>query len=214
MANQQPFISACLSQPDEDLPKLVFADWLEEQGNTRAAWRLRQYLGVYRQSWKGVIRWEILDRLASNQTLIEEVVAKRRDDLWRLVALTFFEVVQTREPLPFEPVVWQRGWHAERYRQALAEAKCRITLYACGLRADLVRARSAAQAAEDAMVSTQDPIQAAEVLRNAAYATRLAGSTADLARLATMTVAHATQGNGWSAAMTLWRHIHATDPGW
>lgn len=37
MTDRTAFLEAILSQPDEDLPRLIFADWLEEQGDAARA---------------------------------------------------------------------------------------------------------------------------------------------------------------------------------
>jgi len=37
MSLQEPFLQAIIEHPDDDAPRLVFADWLEEQGQTERA---------------------------------------------------------------------------------------------------------------------------------------------------------------------------------
>lgn len=47
-ADDEAFLRAILEEPDEDPPRLVYADWLEERGNPRAAFiRLQCALACY-----------------------------------------------------------------------------------------------------------------------------------------------------------------------
>src|SRR4051812_2844446 len=41
MPNARPFLEAVRDSPDDDAPRLVFADWLEEQGESARAEFLR-----------------------------------------------------------------------------------------------------------------------------------------------------------------------------
>ncbi len=69
MTDEQAFVDRCLGDPDTDLPKLVFADWLEEQGRTKEAWRLQHYLLVYRPAWQQAIAWQG----PNNRLLLDEI---------------------------------------------------------------------------------------------------------------------------------------------
>lgn len=75
MRSEEDFCEAIFAEPDEDLPRLVFADWLEEQGNPRGefirlqcqlqdptlppavreewTFRSQQLLDDYRSEWLG-----------------------------------------------------------------------------------------------------------------------------------------------------------------
>jgi uncharacterized protein (TIGR02996 family) len=35
MSREEDFLQAILENPDDDVPRLIFADWLEEQGDPR-----------------------------------------------------------------------------------------------------------------------------------------------------------------------------------
>jgi uncharacterized protein (TIGR02996 family) len=38
MTQEEAFLEAILAEPRDDVPRLVFADWLEEQGDPRGEW--------------------------------------------------------------------------------------------------------------------------------------------------------------------------------
>ncbi len=141
MTDEEAFTLACVRAPEEDLPKLVFADWLEEQGRTREAWRIRQYFQVYCPEWKAAIQWvdkpkplleRWKDRVWSRTDLaleamrkrmrktIRQVMKRRGDALWRLVWLVLFEAVQERYPLHSRP-------------GNVAAKACHILLWVCGI---------------------------------------------------------------------------------
>src|SRR5439155_14343361 len=42
MTSADDFLSAILDDPDDDVPRLVFADWLEERGDVRGEFIRRQ----------------------------------------------------------------------------------------------------------------------------------------------------------------------------
>src|SRR5215471_6009229 len=48
MTDERAFLAAILERPDDDATKLVYADWLEEQGDPRAEY-LRLMMTVRRQ---------------------------------------------------------------------------------------------------------------------------------------------------------------------
>jgi uncharacterized protein (TIGR02996 family) len=59
---EDAFLQAILDSPDNDIPRLVFADWLEEQGNPRGAFiRLqcqRAKMTRYDPGWKDILAQE------------------------------------------------------------------------------------------------------------------------------------------------------------
>ncbi len=181
MTDEQGFLNACLSEPDHDLPKLVFADWLEEQGRTKEAWRIRQYLREYRPRWHEAVGQWSGDRPQRVNHLkpIRQVFRSRNDALWRMVCLTQLEILNARYPLHLEQARWPRGWGPQRYAQTLSEAKCRVLLDACGPIAGLDLAREAAEQAVVVAASHWDHIcasQAAERLARSILASAGDGS--------------------------------------
>ena len=59
---EDAFLQTILAHPDDDIPRLVFADWLEEQGNPRGTFiRLqceRAKLTQYDAAWKPLLAQE------------------------------------------------------------------------------------------------------------------------------------------------------------
>ncbi len=171
MTDEQAFLNTCLARPEDHLPKLIFADWLEDEGRTTEAWRIRQYLRVYQPEWNRVMRlgeedpfdWLAEDqphlhiRAESNMRLdpkclqrIEQVVRSRDDKLWRLVDLCFLQATLAHFPLTLKCIHWPFDWDAYRFRKTLNEIACRLTLHACGIDAKRERALIAANKAKHA----------------------------------------------------------------
>jgi uncharacterized protein (TIGR02996 family) len=50
MSDRDPFIAAIAAAPDDDLPRLVFADWLDENGDPDRAEFIRLQIATYRES--------------------------------------------------------------------------------------------------------------------------------------------------------------------
>src|SRR5688500_12445620 len=63
MSEQQALFQAVLAEPEEDAPRLVFADWLEEHGD------------AFHQGWAELIRVQI-----AKSKLIEESPAWKKLD--------------------------------------------------------------------------------------------------------------------------------------
>ncbi len=223
MNDEQAFIDACLRQPQDNLVKLVFADWLEEQGRSTEAWRLRTYLEVYRPQWWRAIRWDrrITDRWCKRR--VRATVRMRNDPLWRLVNLTLLDAVLERRPLRLEVVPWQQAWSAERYCHTLAAACSRIVLCACGINANLDAAWLAAWRANQAA----SPAAETPPARLEGWRTEFtAEAVAQLAWQAEgLPVFQAPQNmwivadlapihEGWSGLHTVWTHIRNTNPAW
>ena len=61
-SREDAFLNAILENPDDDMPRLVFADWLEEHGNPRGTFiRLqcqRAALTPFDPAWKGLLSQE------------------------------------------------------------------------------------------------------------------------------------------------------------
>ncbi len=154
MTDEQVFIDSCLTDPDTELPKLVFADWLEEHGRTTEAWRIRQYVRVYRPAWLAVLDWDATVDWRQLERLTRQVIDPRSDELWRLVFVTLLDGILQRYPLSLERFTWQDGWNPDRYRNVLATVNCRVILVACGIEANLALAEQTILAAAEV---TQDP---------------------------------------------------------
>ncbi len=212
MTNESAFIAACLAEPEEDLPKLVFADWLEEHGRHIEAWRIRAYLQEYRAAWKKAIRWSGLAQGSKCRSLIEQVVHPRQDELWRLVCLTLVEAILDDFPLALEQVAWEHGWDSARYHRTLAEAKCRVILHACGVDANLQVARVSARAAQIAASHGSDPQEDAAII--ASYLDWTAVESTEASHFAVMIALNVGRFAATVAAQSLWTHICTTNPEW
>jgi uncharacterized protein (TIGR02996 family) len=99
-----PFLAAIAAQPGEDAPRLIYADWLEEQGDTARAEAWRWYVAVKRQpreclSYEGTWRtalhrryeWECLSAHAPKESLKQhswllpqEVSRRARKHAWEV----------------------------------------------------------------------------------------------------------------------------------
>ncbi len=222
--DEAALIAACLAEPKDDLPKLVFADWLEEQGKTTEAWRLRQYLWVYRPIWKEGFEWQADPEWTSEdrRALLEELVETRRDELWRLVILTLVEAIWARYPLELNgpKLHWPDGWNVERYQHILAQAKCLIILYSCGIQVHLVKALQATGRMRDAFRWRSGAAAGiAEALRQAARRENVAASaTTKAARALERMAEDYVRKRPWEpiqqAFGSLWWHIRDTKPPW
>ncbi len=230
MLDEHAFMDKCLADPDHDLPKLVFADWLEEQGRTIEAWRIRQYVCVYQPEWLAAIRWDhIVDHRACSE-LVKRCVHARTDDLWRLVSLALLEAVQTSEPLPLDQLSWQAGWQLDQFLQTLAVSKCRIRLYACGLGLPLIDVWDAVWHVQRHALQFHD--RNLDPVAHAAWcATTAVRHTASHRKWTRAEVFEATcravirpREDAWaapsagdpilSAGYSLWSHVWDTDPTW
>ena len=87
LSMEDAFLQAILERPDDDLPRLVFADWLEEQGNPRGTFiRLqcqRAKLTQYDPEWK--------ELLAQESTLLKQFEAE-----WSKSVLRWVDQVEYR----------------------------------------------------------------------------------------------------------------------
>jgi uncharacterized protein (TIGR02996 family) len=114
MRENAAFLQAILAEPDDDAPRLIYADWLEERGDVRGEFirvqcalarmasddprraelelRERELLAGHRQAWLGVLpSWEGITRvefgrgfIASIQTTFD-AFRTHADELFRLV---------------------------------------------------------------------------------------------------------------------------------
>ena len=86
-SQEDAFLQTILEHPDDDIPRLVFADWLEEQGNPRGAFiRLqceRAKLTQHDSAWK--------DLLAQEAALLREFDAE-----WSKPVLRYVDEVHYR----------------------------------------------------------------------------------------------------------------------
>lgn len=63
MIERAAFLEAIRSAPDDDGPRLVFADWLEEQGETERAEFVRGQIELERKPKRGSARGELAERV-------------------------------------------------------------------------------------------------------------------------------------------------------
>ncbi len=148
MTDEQALIDACLAASEDDLPKLVLADWLEDQGRGTEAWRIRQYLHTYRDRWHAAIRWNDRPRVSFRDVLrggkrddreverVREQVVHQHPLLWRLACLTLLDATAERYPQVTEHVPWaidgtDQGTDGGAALRPFCEVRCRILLYAC-----------------------------------------------------------------------------------
>lgn len=61
MANEEHFVAAIRANQEDDVPRLIYADWLEEQGDPRAEFIRLQCALAKLDSWDNG-RWELEDR--------------------------------------------------------------------------------------------------------------------------------------------------------
>ncbi len=229
MTDESAFLQNCLTMSDEDLPKLVFADWLEEQGRSLEAWRIREYLRVYRPQWRAALRWEGKVHRDECRRPIQAVVQPREDPLWQIVSITLVDALCQRYPLPLKRIRWQGDWNAQRFATTFAEIRCRIVLTACGIDADQ---RASFQAAVEACsaadrAGSRAANQAAFALLILAKGVKEAAEPYAREKLAAMRcvlcLAESLGARQHAplpgqplvvAAHSLWKHIQATDPPW
>ncbi len=241
MSEKQALINACLADPDADLPKLLLADWLEDRGRGTEAWRIRQYLGVYRPEWQAVMRWGQPALLEHTIQLIHETSASLNHDLSRLLILTLLEAVESRFLLRLDRIAWEDGWDTTKFEHNLTQARCRLTLVACGLVLPLEQACQTVhdthqladrtitrlQMGEDGLLdwsvaAESDALRAAAAACSKARLVLLAlglerrptHGDAFAERLVDTLDQRTSSHDGWSALNSLWKHIRDTDPGW
>ncbi len=170
--DEESLITLCVAQANDDWPKLMFADWLEDQGRTREAWRLRKFLQVYRGQWLAATQlpthwyrwWPFVDPQALElRRTIHSAVASRYDELWRLVVVILDEVLRQHYPLQLRSIARFTGWGEAEIEQLLREMRCRIVLASCGIDVGLTqvgaRANALAQRAESQWVQQKHTLR-------------------------------------------------------
>ncbi len=169
MTDEEAFQSTCLAQPQEDLAKLVYADWLEDQGRSIEAWRIRTYLQVYRSHWQTRIRWKGRWSAKECNYLIRSIIRFQAkdwsDDLWRLILLTLIQAILKQFAIHVDEIPWQRvlhdPWDTLRYQHTLAVAECRVLFSACASSDHLAAAERAAQRAKTAVDAVRSELRPA-----------------------------------------------------
>jgi uncharacterized protein (TIGR02996 family) len=73
MTDHDPFLHAIVSQPDADAPRLIYADWLEEQGHAERAEFIRVQCELAAMKAKDVAAWD-LARLQELEDREEELL--------------------------------------------------------------------------------------------------------------------------------------------
>jgi uncharacterized protein (TIGR02996 family) len=73
MTDHDPFLHAIVSQPDADAPRLIYADWLEEQGHAERAEFIRVQCELAVMKTKEVSAWD-LTRLQELEDREEELL--------------------------------------------------------------------------------------------------------------------------------------------
>jgi uncharacterized protein (TIGR02996 family) len=72
MTDADPFLDAIFDNPDDDLPRLVYADWLEEHGEGTYAEFIRLQCAVARLPWNGPEATELWKRISPVWNRLEE----------------------------------------------------------------------------------------------------------------------------------------------
>ncbi len=218
MSEEQALIDLCLCQPEDDFPKLILADWLEDDGRTLQAWRIRTYLRIYRPTWQQTLLWDQERDADATENLIRRVLRKRNDELWRLVELTMLYAVLERYPPRLDAFRWPEEWDVPRFLRTLAEARCQVMFRSYGLDTNLRNAEQAALRAWSAAAGSTRAAHAAQAVRWTAATRR--------PRIAALAAVWEIVGAGnaawsedaeravWSATYSLWRHVHDTLPNW
>jgi uncharacterized protein (TIGR02996 family) len=129
MTDEEAFIQAIAQSPDDDVPRLIFADWLEERGDPRGKFirvqcelagmapgnprrpvlelRQRQLLAVHELEWVGLLRgfvdqWEFQRGLIDKVTMIPAHFVSAAETLFRLAPVRLIHFFRRNHVQPGE----------------------------------------------------------------------------------------------------------------
>ncbi len=133
------FFSAMDRDPLNDLPKLIFADWLEEQAQWLPARRLRRYLNDLHPLWAAGIASSNLRVANPPFAQIRRGVLGRNDELWRLAGISLLKSLSRLETIGWEDILWMPDQSSTAFQHTLAQSWTHIELFSCGVPVDLQR---------------------------------------------------------------------------
>ena len=172
--DETALLAAIRDRPGDDLPRLVYADWLEERDQSDPARRIRDW--VYRLKPAAVAAWEA-GRVPPGVDTVADTLQAADPHTWRLAAVLGQRLSEARWPVPYDRVTgWPAGWDAARHRAAILDCRHAAELAGYGLGVDPKAAESAQLAARSAAWSAQLAAgSAAESAWGRLYASVLAG---------------------------------------
>src|SRR5215471_4120084 len=98
MMDHAAFLQAILHQPDDDLPRLIYADWLEEQGDNIRAEFIRIQCELAKLPRKDSRRRELsareIDLLAVNGGRWRDELPELKGIIWRDFERGFLGIIQ------------------------------------------------------------------------------------------------------------------------
>ena len=138
MGDETAFMSAICTAPDEDLPRLVFADWLEERDDPRGEY-LRVDVEILRHTREGrVVPPELETRRLELECVLDQGWVRTVSRPWRReLPHPFHDLVrpwQPRKDRGSDRVVITRDWVRE-----VGDEQARIALSQVGLMLALPR---------------------------------------------------------------------------
>src|SRR5687767_12493962 len=111
---QEAFLATIRQNPNDDTARLVFAAWLEERGEVRAAARQRWWCSVRVRLREG-IRVEGAADLHSLGAALSQADSWR----WRLGSLAAIWTAECYFTPDLDPAPWPAGWSADRFLSVL-----------------------------------------------------------------------------------------------
>ena len=127
MSERASFLQAISAEPDDDTVRLAFADWLQEQGEARAAARVRWWCRVRLRLWDSVQ----LDGDGDHRGL-GRAISEADDWRWRLGSLAAIWTAECYFTPHLNPAAWPEGWSAERFLSVLHQSRSTIEAVALG----------------------------------------------------------------------------------
>lgn len=117
LEEREAFLRAIFDAPDDDLPRLVYADWLEERGEEVAASAIRLSIACFRANRDAEraerlhhfqrLKWENPEALSRHDGLFRNVLHPGRDQARHSAELTAGELA---EPDSFRATAVERPW--------------------------------------------------------------------------------------------------------
>src|SRR5262245_22777869 len=122
----ESFLAAIRSAPDEDTNRLVFADWLDEHDEHRAAARLRWWCGARVRLRDGIkVDWP------GDWRALGAMISRADDWRWRLGSLSAIWCGESYFTPHLDPVAeWPGGWSSPRFISTVYESRYAIEFVA------------------------------------------------------------------------------------